>query len=66
MTKPSPPDIEKFAAEKQLRMDDLLDRNCERNITVDEREELTLLVIEAERLMMINAQRAFDYFSSTQ
>lgn len=57
MKKTSPPIIEKFPAAKQRRLDELLDKNCEGNISPKEKSKLEQLVAEAERLMVANARR---------
>ncbi|MEK6258119.1 MAG: hypothetical protein AABP62_05815 [Planctomycetota bacterium] len=52
-----PPSIKKLAAAKQRRMDELLERNSEGQITPRERATLERLVAEAEALMVENAKR---------
>jgi hypothetical protein len=55
--KPTPPRIRKFAAPKQRKLDQLLDKNAEGSISVKEKGKLDALVAEAEGLMVENAQR---------
>ena len=52
-----PPSIKKFPAAKQRRMDELLERNSEGQITSREKAALERLVAEAEALMVENAKR---------
>lgn len=56
-----PPDIEKFPAAKQERMDELLDKNGEGKISPVERSELEQLVEDAEKLMVENARRLASF-----
>lgn len=53
----APPRLKKLPTAKQLRMDDLLERNREGAITAAERTKLQVLVREAEQLMVENAGR---------
>jgi hypothetical protein len=59
----TPPNLAKLAAHKQLRLDELLDRNAEGAITQGERSELESLVLEAESLMTANARLVADFAS---
>lgn len=56
MNDASPPKLKKFAVAKQRRLDDLLEKNAEGNITPSEQERLKQLVREAEELMVANAR----------
>jgi hypothetical protein len=51
-----PPKLKKFSAAKQIRMDELLDRNREGRITPPEKAQLKDLVAEAEQLTVENAR----------
>lgn len=51
------PTVKYFPADKQRRMDLLLDRNSAGKTTPEERAELETLVAEAEKLMVENMQR---------
>ena len=51
-----PPKLVKFAAAKQRRLDELLEKNSEGTITSPEIAKLEQLVTEAEQLMVANAQ----------
>ncbi|MBW3599794.1 MAG: hypothetical protein KY475_21305 [Planctomycetes bacterium] len=51
------PRIKKFAAAKQRRLDELLEKNSEGAITAAEKKKLETLVREAEQLMVENARR---------
>jgi hypothetical protein len=57
MKKPGPPRLEKFPAAKQRRLDQLLEKNSEGNITPKEKVKLEQLVSEAEQLMVANARQ---------
>jgi hypothetical protein len=57
MKKTLPPKLRKFAAAKQHRLDQLLDRNSEGAITPAETAMLKQLVAEAEELMVENGKR---------
>lgn len=58
MTLPVPA---KLASQKQQRLDELLEKNSEGEITASERNELESLVEEAERLMVANARRLAEF-----
>jgi len=49
--------IQQFPQAKQVRLDELLERNSESSLTESEGRELAQLVAEAERLMVRNAQQ---------
>ena len=55
MKKPLLPKVRKFPAGKQRRLDQLLDKNSDGNITPGEAATLAQLVAEAEELMVANA-----------
>ncbi|HEY2413232.1 MAG TPA: hypothetical protein VGI40_13365 [Pirellulaceae bacterium] len=57
MDKKSLPSIKKFPAAKQRRLDQLLDKYCEGNITEAEKKKLKQLVTEAEQLAVFNAKQ---------
>jgi hypothetical protein len=57
--------VTSFPADKQQRLDLLLDKNAEGAITPAEKIELESLVAEAEQLMVANA-RALAEFARTQ
>ena len=57
MKKPLPPKLRKFTAAKQRRLDQLLEKNSEGDITPAETAALVQLVTEAEELMVANAKR---------
>ena len=61
MKKSSPPKIAKFAASKQRRLDQLLDRNSEGTLSLAEQARLASLVKEAEELMVLNSQRLAEF-----
>ena len=61
MNSKAPPRVKKFAAAKQRRLDDLLDKNREGTITPSERRRLEELVAEAEQLMVENAKRLASF-----
>ena len=61
MKKPVPPRLEKLPAAKQRRLDQLLEKNSEGNITPKETARLEQLVAEAERLMVANARRLAEF-----
>ncbi len=56
-----PPSIKRLPVAKQRRMDQLLERNSEGQITLREKATLQRLVAEAETLMVENAQRLSAY-----
>ena len=56
MSNSIPPNIEKFPAAKQRRLDELLDKNSEGTISPREKARLEQLVAEAEQLMAANAR----------
>jgi len=56
MKKILPPKVKEFAASKQRRLDELLEKNSEGTITPAEKARLEHLVAEAEQLMVANAQ----------
>jgi len=64
MKKAVPPRLRKFAAVKQRRLDQLLEKNSEGTITPKERAALEQLVAEAEELMVANARRLADFAKS--
>ncbi len=51
----------KLPSQKQQRLDELLEKNSEGDITAGERNELESLVEEAERLMVANARRLAEF-----
>ena len=53
----SPPNVEAMSAEKQTRLDQLLNKHSEETISLEEKAELKRLVAEAEQLMVENAKR---------
>ena len=57
MHKNLPPVIEKFPADKQQMLDELLDRNSSGILDSKEKTKLENLVKEAEQLMVENALR---------
>jgi hypothetical protein len=57
MKKSTPPKLRKLPPAKQRRLDRLLDKNSEGEITPSEHAALTKLVAEAEDLMVENAKR---------
>jgi hypothetical protein len=57
MKKPILPKPVKFAAAKQRRLDQLLEKNSEGTLTSKEKAKLEQLVAEAEQLMVANAKR---------
>ncbi len=61
MKKPVPPKLEKFPAAKQRRLDHLLEKNSEGNITAKEKATLERLVGEAQELMVANARRLAEF-----
>jgi uncharacterized FlgJ-related protein len=63
-----PPKLKKFPEAKQVRMDELLERNRERRISSAEKAQLKDLVAEAEQLMVENAKRlaAFQKHEQTK
>ena len=62
MKKPVPPKLRKFSAAKQRRLDQLLEKNSEGNITPQEAAKLKQLVADAEELMVANAKRLAEFF----
>ena len=64
MKKRIPPRLEKFPAAKQRRLDQLLEKNSEGQITSKEKERLQQLVLEAERLAVANAKRLLEFSRS--
>jgi len=56
-----PPNVRKFPAAKQRRMDELLDKNSEGTITPKEKLVLPRLVAGAEALMIANAKRLVQF-----
>lgn len=60
------PQILRFPAAKQRRLDSLLEKNSERTITVREQATLAKLVAEAEQLMVTNAQRLASFSESAR
>ena len=56
MTKDLSPKVKEFSATKQRRLDELLEKNSEGTITPAEKVRLEQLVVEAEQLMVANAQ----------
>jgi hypothetical protein len=61
MRKQDPSVPKRLSAAKQRRMDELLEKNNEGTITPAERERLSRLVDEAERLMVANAKRLVEF-----
>ena len=61
MKKPVPPRLRKFPAAKQRRLDQLLEKNSEGNITPNEAAALSHLVADAEELMVANAKRLAEF-----
>jgi hypothetical protein len=59
-----PPTFKAFAPAKQGRLDQLLDKNAEGEITAEEKAELNALVAEAEQLMVENARELADFARS--
>jgi hypothetical protein len=57
MKKPIPPQVQRFPAAKQRRLDVLLEKNSEGTITSRDKATLEQLVAEAEQLMVENARR---------
>jgi hypothetical protein len=57
MKKVLSPNIKRFSAAKQRRLDELLEKNSEGTITPAERVRLEQLVAKAEELMVANAER---------
>jgi hypothetical protein len=57
----TPPKIRKFAAPKQRRLDQLLEKNADDRISKKDKQKLEALVAEAEDLMVENAQRLADF-----
>ena len=60
------PQIMKFPAAKQRRLDSLLEKNSAGQITAREQATLAKLVAEAERLMVTNAQRLSNFSESAR
>ena len=65
MNRRVPPKLKKFPAAKQRRLDELLEKNSEGNITGREKARLEQLVAEAEQLMVANA-KSLARFSQTE
>ena len=65
MNRRVPPKLKKFPAAKQRRLDELLEKNSEGNITGREKARLKQLVAEAEQLMVANA-KLLARFSQTE
>jgi hypothetical protein len=63
MSRPAPPTIKRFPADKQRRMDHLLDKIAEGSISESERVRLEQLVAEAEQLMVDNAKALSGYIA---
>jgi len=61
MKKNGPPKTRKFPITKQRRLDQLLEKNSEGNITPLESVALNQLVTEAEELMVANARRLAEF-----
>ena len=61
MKKPIPPKLRKFPAAKQRRLDQLLEKNSEGDVTPSEAATLVQLVAEAEELMVANAKRLAEF-----
>ena len=61
MKKALPPKLRKFPAEKQRRLDRLLEKNSDGKISASEREALERLVADAEELMIVNAKRLAEF-----
>jgi len=61
----TPPVSEKLPADRQLRLDALLEKNSEGVITPQERSELEALVDESEKLMVANARRLAEFARQT-
>ena len=57
MKKPAPPTIAKFPAARQKQLDHLLEKNSSETLAEKEKAKLKRLVLEAEELMVANAQR---------
>lgn len=64
MSKPTPPKIKKFAAAKQRRLDQLLEKNAEGTISAAEKATLEQLVDEAEALMVANSKQLANFARS--
>jgi hypothetical protein len=56
-----PPQLQTFDSSKQQRLDQLLEKNAEGAISVQEKVELDALVAEAEQLMVANAHALADF-----
>ena len=61
MKKLVPPKLQKLSAAKQRRLDQLLEKNSEGNITAKEKATLKQLVALAEKLMVANARRLAEF-----
>ena len=61
MKKAVPPKVQKFAAAKQRRLDQLLEKNGEGTITPKEKAILEQLVAEAQALMVANTRRLAEF-----
>jgi hypothetical protein len=55
------PQLQVFAAAKQQRLDQLLDRNAEGLLSAQEKLELEGLVAEAEQLMVANSRQLAEF-----
>ena len=64
MTNPMLPNIKKFPAAKQRRLDELLEKHSGGSITPREQQRLKRLVGEAEELMVANAKPLADFAKS--
>jgi hypothetical protein len=61
MKKSELPNLQRFPAAKQGLLDQLLEKNRERTITLKEKIRLERLVAEAEQLMVSNAKRLAQF-----
>ena len=61
----TPPVPDKLPADRQQRLDALLEKNSEGAITPEEQSELAALVDEAEKLMVANARRLAEFSRQT-
>lgn len=59
-----PPSLKKLAPAKQRRLDALLQKNAEGQITSSEKARLEALVAEAEQLMVNNAKLLVEFSKS--
>jgi hypothetical protein len=60
MTPPLPGRLRKLSAAAQDRLDELMSKNNEGQLTTAERSELKALVVEAQRLAVLNARSLLD------